>query len=638
MRHKQNNQLMDNKRKGAAASPPRHLSEANNNPNPAASATTGDARPEALETNNQRPGRSFVRSMAIEIQEKLGARKPDITAAFVLATVLTWRLNARHRSRKQRVQGALYLSAEQIRQDLPWLSRSAVLRALQRLAKAYPKKIVLHKDKLKVTNISIREGLRSEYWNRHRAEGAISLDPTDAVEHGVLAAILVRNLEWKTTHCTVALRDQHGRAYGEMSPTALTENRSNLLGSFRDELPPILPYSRQEVSAVISELVRKGLFVAHPSRPEFYRVQRELEAVEDQEKCPCCGAATVSANAPEVSANAPRVSANAPSNSLEIESEDGNQDGNSEIESDKEKTVVGPAALPPVLSSSQRNPVNESFPKDSGPVPLDIGPVTGPGSASTHQCLSLDAVFPGSLAEVERRVRRYRELRRNNQLVTAVSNDELHYDRILDPHDALLVELGVPVDSSTGLPIDPADRDWQINNVLENFPGESFKGDPCIVPENDEDLATLRGLFDRYPGLNEAILCELVDHIREASTSPEDHIVLGDRGEHWSNAYFAERVRNVRQFARYFEQLFVERFAPVVEISHTGMRREWDGRCTDGRRYRFSELRRQDFDELDEPFRAIFERARRRDRERKRAEGAAEAAPGANAMPQEVVA
>ena len=58
--------------------------------------------------------RSFNKKLALDIQKKLNAKKPDITAAFVLRTLDTWKKSRRFRNMGNRVPGAAYRSLEGI--------------------------------------------------------------------------------------------------------------------------------------------------------------------------------------------------------------------------------------------------------------------------------------------------------------------------------------------------------------------------------------------------------------------------------------------------------------------------------------------------------------------------------------------
>lgn len=610
---------------GTKASPPqKYRCEAHHGPLMLEeSATNGGVLPGDQERKGQRPGRSFIRSFATDIQKRLGARKPEVTAAFVLSTVLTWKPNPNHRPRGRRIHDARHLSAERIRKDLPWLSRSAVSQALKRLAKAYQKDFVLDFDKTKVSNIVVSNKLDKLHRQRKSTEGAISVDPTDAETHGVLQALLIRNLEWKCTHYSAPLCDEAGNVYGEMSPTALTEPRDVFSESPHDVglKTVILPYTRQQVTGAISELVSKGLFVHHKLRPSFYRLQRSDTDKDQNSNEAFCDATVLSTDATRLSTDTTDVSMDTTNTSLKIE--EGISEDRREVESDKTPFGVGPAALPPnvnkielqsvekgptdpdTLSNAPRNEANGDASRNS----LDSG-----YNPTRQYPLSIEDVMPGVLEEVDRCVRKYRDLRSKGQLITAVSNEELFYDVIEDPVAASWEELGLVIDYETEQPFDPNNTDEQIENFLEYFPGRSIERTCAFDLETDEDKAAIRGLFYKYPGLSDAILYEMLEHVGEADHKAPRKLRPRDGRTCFSDTYFSSRVKNAKQFARYFEQLFLETYAPVRDedghfTSDNGrLLRRWTALREDSEHFIPEPLDDDELELAEEPFRSIFQR------------------------------
>ena len=232
--------------------------------------------------------RSFNKKLAFDLQRRLKSKKPDITGAFVLGTLQTWKNARRHARMGNRVLGAVYQSVEGICEDLPWLDRSSVHRAIQRLEQAFPKDFIVDRSSTRVLNFEISDKLTRLYFAKDRAsknEGSVelALHISDAKKYGVLKALLIRNLEYKTREDKVSspLKDCQGRIYGEMSSSRLTQETSSLDGSHS---APILPFGRQSVNKAIRSLVRAGVFVEHLERRGFYRVEREEQVAEPQEK------------------------------------------------------------------------------------------------------------------------------------------------------------------------------------------------------------------------------------------------------------------------------------------------------------------------------------------------------------------
>jgi hypothetical protein len=144
--------------------------------------------------------KSFDKKLALDLQRILGLKKPDITAAFVLGTLHTWKKSRRYPN-MSRVLGAVYQSVEGICEDLPLIDRSTVLRAIRRLEKAFTKDFTVSRDSTKVLNFEISDKLTKEYFTKNSASknnGSVelSLDVTDAQNYGVVEALLIRNLEF----------------------------------------------------------------------------------------------------------------------------------------------------------------------------------------------------------------------------------------------------------------------------------------------------------------------------------------------------------------------------------------------------------------------------------------------------------
>ena len=243
--------------------------------NPVAKAT-----PEQKEKNVK----SFNKKLALDLQRILRLKKPDITAAFVLGTLHTWKKSRRYPN-MSRVLGAVYQSVEGICEDLPLIDRSTVLRAIRRLEKAFTKDFTVSRDSTKVLNFEISDKLTKEYFTKNSASknnGSVelSLDVTDAQNYGVVEALLIRNLEFKTRadKVTNPLRDEHGRIYGELNSSKLSKTTKSAGGS---NSTPILPFGRQRVNKAISTLRMYGVIVEHKERRGFYRVERVQSAEKE---------------------------------------------------------------------------------------------------------------------------------------------------------------------------------------------------------------------------------------------------------------------------------------------------------------------------------------------------------------------
>jgi len=217
--------------------------------------------------------RFFNPELAIEVQKKLNSKKPDITGAFVLRYLQSWKKAACKRFTGSRVQNAVYRSLEQIQDNLPWIDKATVHRAIGRLEKAFPKDFKVDRLGSKVTNYLISDKLIRDYFGK-RARN-LSVCVNDAAKHGVLEAVLIRNLEYKTQPENVSnpVTDEIGRIYGEMSAMALTVPRESRNGD-NEVKRAILPFGRQAVQESISNLKLKGVFIEHHDRRGFYTLDR----------------------------------------------------------------------------------------------------------------------------------------------------------------------------------------------------------------------------------------------------------------------------------------------------------------------------------------------------------------------------
>jgi hypothetical protein len=304
-----------------------------------------DKYPENLGTLDGRSQeiRSFNRKLTIDLQKKLKSRKPEITSALVLATLHTWKLSKRYSYMGNRVPGAVYQSLDGICSDLPWLDRSTVQRSIKRLEKAFPRDFKVDRKSTKILNFEISEKLTKEYFQKIKGEknscsANLSFRVLDAMQCGVLEAVLIRNLEYKTEASRVVnpLLDVYARIYGEMSPSKLSRiERDPYVGkpSF-----PIIPFGRQCITEAIQNLKKAEIFIEHPQKRGFYCLEREkikmLGTPEFEKNSSSPNAAVSSLNATISSSNATVMSPNLIIYSRQIE-RDGNED-EIKIESEKE--------------------------------------------------------------------------------------------------------------------------------------------------------------------------------------------------------------------------------------------------------------------------------------------------------------
>jgi hypothetical protein len=519
--------------------------------------------------------RSFNKKLALDIQKKLNAKKTDITAAFVLRTLDTWKKSRRFRNMGNRVPGAAYRSLEGICEDLPWLDRSSVLGAIKRLEKAFPKDFIVDRSATRVLNVEISDRLSNSYFSRNRTtkkEGAVelSLDSADALKYGVLEGVLIRNLEFKTRKDKVSnpVRDRQGRIYGEMSSTKLTKTKGED-GSLQQ---PNLPFGRQCVSDAIQTLKKCGVFVEHTERKGFYRLERgqssDLETQKSAQNRLSSNATALSSNSTVVSSNSTRLSPDATVYSRQIE-RDRNED-RKEIESDKDATESLPAARSVESSHFDKSeleisgdfcsgldeirefliPVQESTPQS-----IEIIPELLNSSTPVNLPLFIRDEFPELIAKTVREVARLKKAL--NTPVEPVHPDLLPFDLILDPEMRSWRENGLFLNPLTDRPVDWANFEEQIDIAVDELGIESF----FRVSYSKKDMLEFREHFKRHEGLSIPMARKMLERTIDCSDLPSFRPSKKEKVDHH---YFARRINDMKTFNRYFLQLFRETFAPFV--------------------------------------------------------------------------
>jgi hypothetical protein len=525
--------------------------------------------------------RSFSRQVAWEIQSKLNATKPDITAAFVLATLLTWSNARSWPTKKRREAGAIYLSYEQIQEEeLPWLSRKTIGPAAERLSLAYPEDFKLDTEKGKVSNFIISDRLKKHCAALKKEYGELSVRVGDVMKYGILKAVLIRHSKVKLSkerreRDRHPLRDTDGKVYAEISAEKLTQTTK--------EYPqPILPYSKDEVRKAIRELKTGGTFIEHLKKKGFFRL---VEAPIFIPK------ATIGQGANEIvqGTNETVQGANETVYSVQIEDQ---------IEAPIALTLcshtVAPTAAPCANGETNTNTGGTNEQKSNHSLPL-----------------FLKDIFPKWIEEAERLSKDYRKWRDQNLLIHPISNDELFYDYIDCPFQAEWFELSLDINPLTEQPMDWSNDDEQIDFLLEilDLPlGE--------VGHTPEEINGFRHLFKEYPGLNQAIIEQMLEHIETVqfndAMSFEEHPIKDSFDQF--DYFFARRIHSLHDFVRFFEQLFLETFAPFhnddgeILIDDDSMIRRWSGVLECSEFMSLWEFYSFEIDKAAQPFRMIYER------------------------------
>jgi hypothetical protein len=103
---------------------------------------------------------SFHKKLASYLQKANKMRKPDITGAIVFNTILSWWKGSYRMKCGKKVA---FKSYEGLQKDLPFLDRSTIKRAIDRIKTAFPDDFELIKSTKAETNYSITEKLADKY-------------------------------------------------------------------------------------------------------------------------------------------------------------------------------------------------------------------------------------------------------------------------------------------------------------------------------------------------------------------------------------------------------------------------------------------------------------------------------------------
>ena len=169
-----------------------------------------------------------------------------------------------------------------MRESYPWLAEETIRKALNRAEKALRGDFIIDR-----TNEDAVRGklhfwispllIKAYRFDVPKKRGLLELDVQDAVNYGVIEAVLIQNLKHTTaeTNNSEPLRDDAGNIYRELSPTKLTKPAKNL----HDKMTQILPCSRKAVSEALGTLRAAGAILEHPQRRHFFRLTSDNDNV-----------------------------------------------------------------------------------------------------------------------------------------------------------------------------------------------------------------------------------------------------------------------------------------------------------------------------------------------------------------------
>ena len=542
--------------------------------------------------DNKPEKRRFKTRLAVDIAKKLGAIKPDITAALVAETICSWQ-NTRRNTHKINGKPAAYQSAAGLQEDLPWMGVSTISDAILRLEKAFPKWI-----KVKCVGNTVRSFLLDErfikrYMGKEQKD-CLYFRADDASSVGVLKALLIGNLEYRLKF-NGAPKDERGNSYNSISSATYLTKQPNEQGAL-----PVFPYSRVKVAKAIAELKSDEVFQKHPTMPDVYRVNREMlplaKARKTVGKSPAkttiidCNQTVYGCNQTGCPVTKPVTSVTKLVTLPSIDIED------IEIDREKLKVSVYSARASHSLNASsiQESQDQKDSMKDDNQV-LDgsgcarpsvecepsaranalakyIHPTDCELKAYDAGCKSIEDFFPGTLDRVNREVEKYRAMLKAGTILSVVPPDEQSpFEIILDPVYAGWLELDVDISPITNKPIDYGDMEEQIDLAIY------YLDEPLVMDASKKDVTAFRNLFHQYPALLDVTYLENVfDHLWILEVEPRKK----DKNEYVHDHYFfARRIRTLEQFVRYFHQLFAEAYvgyADEPKFYNGKAQRNWD--------------------------------------------------------------
>lgn len=197
-----------------------------------------------------------------KIAKQINPKQPDVVAAAILYNLSLWQKNSYSQTFIDDRRYS-FRSLSELNGDMPYLSESAIHKALQRLEKALGSNFLIRRDRSKLwfsigsSVIKIMRGKRGEKALLH------SFLVDDALKAGCIkSAVILSNLKYALSHFRKPLLDEQMRMYAELNPLKLS---------------PILGCSCDTISRLLTKLRDRRLLSQHSSRKHFYRLPDDAE-------------------------------------------------------------------------------------------------------------------------------------------------------------------------------------------------------------------------------------------------------------------------------------------------------------------------------------------------------------------------
>ena len=206
------------------------------------------------------------------------ARKSDITFAVICYGIYLWiKTPAKKIFQKPTIDDkpAAFRSARQLESEYPWWDHSTILNAINRGEKALKGQLLVDRERTPLHFAMLPKLMKMHNSNK----GFLVFLKSDAIKYGAWPAVLLSNLRHQLGVFnnpkieSDPVIDDNGNKYGELSPTKLTELRDNIFGNKSQ----ILPITRDRANDAIAVLINKGAIIQHPTRTGFYRLPKAGE-------------------------------------------------------------------------------------------------------------------------------------------------------------------------------------------------------------------------------------------------------------------------------------------------------------------------------------------------------------------------
>ena len=230
-----------------------------------------------LSPGMKKPGLHFY---CRELAKELNPKQHDITAAVVLYNISLWQNN---NFRQTIIDGKRhsFRSLSDLQNDHPYLTESAIHKALIRLETKLPGEFLIRRDKNKLwfhVGDKTREQQKKSTLN--------SFYSKDAIDAGsVRSAVLLANLKYSLGQFTDPKTDARRNKYAELSPKKLC---------------PILNFSEDTIARSLKDLCQESHIIRHEQFPSFYALAEGFVRDETVLKCEKATTAEVNSESAKV--------------------------------------------------------------------------------------------------------------------------------------------------------------------------------------------------------------------------------------------------------------------------------------------------------------------------------------------------